>query len=162
VLFPKVDDSAIFVGRSDPHELLGTHSIHPFKLDGREWMTVEHYFQAKKFETTSLEHFEAIRNSSTAKLARKLGRSNKNLLREDWSIIKRIVMTRAFYTKCRTHSEVAAVLIESEDKQILDNSQYDYYWGCGRDKRAQNIYGNVLMDVRKKLQNEALVLSPKS
>ena len=159
MLFPKIDDSAIFVGRSDPDEFLGTHSLHPFNLDNHEWLTVEHYFQAMKFESTSPEYFEKIRRIATAKLARKLGRSNKIKLREDWATVKRVVMTRALYTKCRTHSEVAAMLIESGDKQILDNSQYDYYWGCGRDRRAQNIYGKVLMDVRKKLQNEALVSS---
>ena len=64
------------------------------------------------------------------------------------------MMTRAVYIKCRTHEEVAAALLATGDQQIVESSQYDYYWGCGRDGRGHNAFGKVLMAVRDKLKQE--------
>jgi ribA/ribD-fused uncharacterized protein len=65
-----------------------------------------------------------------------------------------VVMTRATYTKCRTHTEIAQRLLETGDRTLVETSQYDYFWGLGRDQRGSNVYGAVLMDVRKKLHDE--------
>jgi ribA/ribD-fused uncharacterized protein len=64
------------------------------------------------------------------------------------------MMTRAVYTKCRTHQDVADLLLATGDKQIVETSTYDYYWGCGRDGRGHNTFGKVLMSVRDKLIQE--------
>ncbi len=61
------------------------------------------------------------------------------------------MMTRGIYIKCRSHDDVARTLLGTGEKNIIENSQYDYYWGCGRDGRGENVYGKVLMDVRNKL-----------
>jgi ribA/ribD-fused uncharacterized protein len=65
-------------------------------------------------------------------------------------------MTRAVYLKCRTHPEVAQQLLQTGQRRLVENSQYDYYWGCGRDGRGFNTFGEVLMDVRDKLRNNAV------
>jgi len=155
MIFPDVDETTLFVDRNDTDELLGTYSDHGFMLDQKHWPSVEHYFQAMKFETTDEVHFEKIRLSESPKYARKFGRVKSKKIRSDWPQVKRVVMTRALYTKCKAHEEVSAALLESASRKIMENSQYDYYWGCGRDRRAQNIYGKVLMDVRAKLTAES-------
>jgi hypothetical protein len=63
-------------------------------------------------------------------------------------------MTRAVYTKCKTHAEIAALLLSTGSNRLVENSQYDYFWGCGRDRRGTNSYGQVLMNVRDKLAAE--------
>jgi predicted NAD-dependent protein-ADP-ribosyltransferase YbiA (DUF1768 family) len=63
-------------------------------------------------------------------------------------------MTRATYTKCRTHAEVAKRLLDTGDRNIVETTLYDYFWGLGRDQRGHNTYGAVLTDVREKLQEE--------
>jgi hypothetical protein len=63
-------------------------------------------------------------------------------------------MTRAFYLKCRTHPEAAEALLATGERPILETSQYDYFWGCGRDLRGENAYGQVLMAVRQRLREE--------
>lgn len=63
-------------------------------------------------------------------------------------------MTRAIYTKCKTHPAVAKCLLETGNKKLVENSAYDYFWGCGRDRRAENTYGKVMMNVREKLKQE--------
>jgi ribA/ribD-fused uncharacterized protein len=154
VLFPDLDEDTIFVHRSDSAEILGCFSDHPFKLDGKEWPSVEHYFQANKFVESNPGYSEKIRQASGAKQARRLGTRRFKRIRSDWAKVKRVMMTRALYTKCKTYSNVAQALLETKDAKIMEGSQYDYYWGCGRDRRAENTYGKVLMDVRKKLLEE--------
>jgi ribA/ribD-fused uncharacterized protein len=154
LLFPDLDEDSLFLSRSDQDEVLGTHSMFSFELDDLTWPSVEHYYQAMKFQGTDPAHFEKIRSAQTSKQARRLGRSRFHKLRKDWGQVKRVIMTRAVYTCCRTHSHIAKHLLDTGNRKILENSQYDYYWGCGRDRRAENVYGKVLMDVRAKLLQE--------
>ena len=154
MLFPDQDENTLYLRRSDPEELLGSFSSHPFKLEGQEWPTVEHYFQAMKFIETEPDYAKKIALSKDAKQASKLGRKKKSKLRKDWSKVRTIVMTRALYTKCHAYPIVKEALLATNDQRLLENNQYDYFWGCGRDRRGENAYGKVLMDVRRKLLEE--------
>lgn len=157
MLFPDLDEDAVYLSRSDESEILGTHANYPFTLDAKEWTSVEHYFQAMKFDTTAPEHAEKIRLASDARKARKLGATRFKKLREDWKKVRRVVMTRAVYTKAKAYPQVAQALLETAQRKLVENSQYDYFWGCGRDRRGENTYGKVLMDVREKLRKEQAV-----
>lgn len=155
MLFPDDDANTQYLRRSDPAELLGSASEHPIKLENEVWPTAEHYFQAMKFIDTDPDYALRIQAAPSAKLASKLGRKNKAKLRHDWAQVKKIVMTRALYTKCHAHPDVKTALLATSDQRLLENNQYDYFWGCGRDRRGENAYGKVLMDVRNKLKEEA-------
>ena len=141
-----------YLSRSDANEPLSSYSRHGFDLEGKHWPSVEHYFQAMKFEDPAEQ--EKVRLAKHPAKARRLGRSRLRKLRKDWSKLRRVFMTRAVYTKCRTHPEVTERLLGTGDTPLFENSQYDYFWGCGRDRRGHNTYGLVLMDVRKKLREE--------
>jgi ribA/ribD-fused uncharacterized protein len=144
---------ALFLSRSDVNEPLSSFSRHGFELDGHFWPSVEHYFQAMKFEEAVDQ--EKVRQADHPAKARRLGRSRFRKIRKDWSKVRRVIMTRAIYTKMRTHPELAERLLATEDIKLVENSQYDYFWGCGRDLRGHNTYGQVLMDVRGKLREES-------
>lgn len=146
------EPDAVYLSRFDPDQVLSTFSAHGFELDGEYWLTAEHYYQAMKYDKP--DHRETIRLAKTPAEARKLGRSIFRRKRRDWKKLREVLMTRAIYTKCRAHAEVAAALLATGDKPIIETSQYDYYWGHGRDRRGHNTYGKVLMNVRAKLQSE--------
>jgi len=152
-LFSPEDQQNQYFSRSDDSNVLGSFSAHAFLLDGQQWPSVEHYYQAMKFADTAYQ--EKIRLAASPAKARKLGRTRFKRIRRDWPEVKNAYMTRAVYTKCRTHPEVASALLNNPAK-LVENSQYDYYWGCGRDRRGKNNYGQVVMNVRDKLQQEAL------
>ncbi|MGB1192086.1 MAG: DUF1768 domain-containing protein, partial [Pseudomonadales bacterium] len=61
-IFPDIDEDTLFLSRANPEENLGTFSKHSFILEGREWPSVEHYFQAMKFSNESYQ--EKIRQAS--------------------------------------------------------------------------------------------------
>lgn len=151
-IFPDFDADNLYLSRSDVNEDLGSFSRHGFFLEDREWPSVEHYYQAMKFN--SPDEQEKIRLAKHPRKARKMGRSRFRKLRKDWSKVKVVYMTRAVYTKCKTHPEVETKLLATGDKKLLESSQYDYFWGCGRDRRGRNQYGRILMNVREKLRQE--------
>lgn len=151
-LFPEEDQNAYFFSRSDQDEPLGTHFAQDFILDGATWPSAEHYYQAMKFEDSSQR--EKIRHCEDPRKARKLGRSRFKKLRKDWKQVKTTVMSRALYTRCKTHPQAYQALMATDNQRLVENSSYDYFWGCGRDRRGDNHYGNVLMKVRNKLLEE--------
>ena len=140
------------VRRTDVNHPLSAYSRFEFELDGVEWPSVEHYYQAMKFEEGELR--EQIRSADHPEKAAKLAKANKKLVRKDWSQVRQVMMTRAIYTKCRTYQEIADLLLSTGDKHIIEATMYDYYWGVGRDGRGNNVFGKVLMAVRNKLMQE--------
>jgi len=135
----------------DPSELVSRNSNHPITLDDKTWPTAEHYFQAMQF--TSTVYQEKIRCATSTEHAIKLGKSWFKKKRSDLAQVKTTLMTRALYIKCRTYPDVAQRLLETSDIRLVENSQFDYYWGCGRDHRGENHYGKILMNVRDKLKS---------
>lgn len=157
-LFPSHPVDALYLSRDDVNEPLSAFSRFGFELDGAFWPSVEHYYQAMKFDNPAYR--EKVRQAEHPRSARHLGRARLRRVRKDWRNIKDVIMTRALYTRARTHADVSAALLDTGEKVIIEKSLYDYYWGCGRDGRGHNKYGKVLMNVRAKLREEASEAAP--
>jgi ribA/ribD-fused uncharacterized protein len=152
MFFEHKEKKLLTLSRIDPNHLLASWSRHTFELDGFEWPSVEHYYQAMKFEDA--DYREQIRQAPNPADAAKLGKSKKHQRRKDWDKLKVTYMTRGMYIKCRTHPEVGQMLLDSEELEIAEVSQYDYFWGSGRDLRGKNNFGKMLMGIRDKLREE--------
>lgn len=151
--FQPIDQDAVLVSLEDATDPLSAYSRHGFELDGETWPSVAHYFEAMKFTDTDLR--KAICATDTPYAARRLARRNRRRIRDDWKTLQETYMTRGVYRKCRTSEDAAAALLDTGQRRIIETSQYDYYWGCGRDTRGLNTYGKVLMQVRDRLRAES-------
>jgi ribA/ribD-fused uncharacterized protein len=152
VIFPSQPQNALYVSRSDCSDPLAAWSAYPFELDGAEWPTVEHYYQGMKFEQETLR--EQIRRADTPAQAQAVAKRQNRQIRADWKVMRVTVMLRGLYIRCRTYSALAERLLASADRPIVETSQYDYFWGCGRDFRGENAFGKALMLVRERLIQE--------
>lgn len=152
MLFEHKNKTLFPVSRTDASNPLSSYAPFTFELDGAHWPTVEHYYQAMKFENA--DYREKIRTAATPKEAAKLGKSRWQKRREDWKKNTITYMTRGSYVKCRQYPEVIAALMESGDNDIAELSNYDYFWGSGRDMRGHNHFGKLWMGIRQKLREE--------
>ena len=150
--FQPIDQDTVLVSMEDATDPLAAWSRHGFELDGETWPSVAHYVEAMKFTDADLRR--AICAADTPYSARRVARRNRRRVRDDWNTLRETYMTRGVYRKCRTSEDAAAALLATGERRILETSQYDYYWGCGRDTRGLNTYGKVLMQVRARLRNE--------
>jgi N-glycosidase YbiA len=123
----------------------------PFTLDGREWPTSEHYFQAQKFQDESYQ--ERIRTTASPMIAARLGRSRAVPIRSDWEAIKLDVMRAAVREKFRSHPQLAALLLGTGDEELVEATTRDTFWGCGTSGTGQNWLGKILMEVRQELRS---------
>lgn len=120
-----------------------------FELDGKKWMTSEHYFQAQKFRGTEYE--EVIRLLDNPMKAAEMGRNRDLPLIEGWEQIKDDVMRKAVYAKFTQNKKIRDILISTGKEIIIEKTTDDYYWGCGKDGCGKNMLGIILMEVREKI-----------
>jgi N-glycosidase YbiA len=150
-----------FYKANDPYGCFSNFSPHPIELAGYHWVTVEHYYQAQKFVNTKYEDIiPQIRQAVTPEIAAALGRDPIRQFRLDWERVKSQIMYIAVLTKFLTHLDIQAILLETGEEFIIEDSPTDYYWGCGADKTGKNQLGQILMDVRREI-SQSRYFNPK-
>lgn len=130
-------------------------SRHGFELDGKIWPTLEHYFQAQKYTGTDFE--ERVRQATTPREAKRMGRDRSWPMRPDWDGARDEVMLRGARRKFETHDDIRALLLSTGDEKLVEKSRDDYYWGCGADGSGRNQLGRTLMAVRQTLRSASRV-----
>ncbi len=140
-----------YVAREEPYGCFSNFSRHGFMWEESYWPTAEHYFQAQKFVGTP--HLEKVRQMRTPKDAAHLGRNRALPLRSDWEAVKDEVMRQAVQQKFQTHADIRTILLATDDKLLVENSPFDYYWGYGQDGSGQNKLSLILMAVRSALRD---------
>jgi ribA/ribD-fused uncharacterized protein len=141
-----------FYTKTMPYWGLSNFSPPGFEADGMFWPTVEHFFQAQKFEAAEIR--ERIRRAPTPKEARSLGQSRSLPVRRDWDAVRESVMLRALRLKFRVPA-ARALLLSTQDRLLVESSPFDYFWAAGQDGSGQNRLGHLLMLVRDEIFNDA-------
>jgi N-glycosidase YbiA len=135
-----------FYRTNDDYGIFSNFTTHKIELDGKVWPTVEHYFQAMKFEGTP--YVDRILKMRLAGDAAKFGRSRDLPLREDWEHVKNTIMFKAVLAKFTQHDEARAILLGTGDAIIVERTHNDSYWADGGDGTGRNMLGHILMMVR--------------
>ncbi|WP_167958740.1 NADAR family protein [Anaerosporobacter faecicola] len=132
---------------SDEYGCFSNFSHYGFELNGKWWMTSEHYFQAQKFHGTMYE--EEIRLLDNPMKVAEMGRNRDLPLREDWESVKDDIMRKAVLTKFQQNYDIRKILLATGDVLIVEKTTNDYYWGCGNKGDGKNMLGHILMEVRE-------------
>ena len=136
--------------REQTYGCFSNFSPHGFTLDDIWWPTSEHYFQAQKFIGTP--YFDRLCRASSPKQVAELGRRRDFPLRPDWNQVKDDIMRKAVLRKFETHVDIRAILLDTGNEEIIENTTHDYYWGCGTEGNGRNMLGQILMEVRQDLR----------
>ena len=155
---PSVSEDALmakplyFFSRSSAYFELSNFYPCSFVVDGVNWPTVEHYFQAQKFPGEECaEHRERIRTAGSPQHAKKLGQSRAYPLRADWESAKEEIMLHALRCKF-AQPKMRKILLRTKSRQLVEDSPFDSYWGRGRNGKGKNRLGVLLMQVRDELR----------
>jgi len=132
-------------GGNDPFKPFSNFTRRPFTLDGEQWPTVEHYFQAQK-NLEDDEFQRAIRDTNDPAVAKRLGRRVQ--LRDDWDDIKYDVMAQAVRAKFEQNSGLRDLLVSTGDRAIHED-RADPWWGGGPNyPDGRDWLGQILMELR--------------
>ena len=143
-------ENAYRLSRFDIEHPLASCSKHPIVLEDKNWLTCEHYVQAKSIRSSSFA--ARIEQAATGLEAFELAKPCYRWKVMDFHKLRRVLMTRALFTKVQMYEEVKEKLLATDDELIIETSLYDYYWGIGRDQRGENQFGKIWMEIRSKLR----------
>lgn len=110
------------------------------------YKTSEHYYQAHKFIDKS--YAVLIIDAPTPRLCADIGRLKSMPLRENWDHLKDSIMRDALKLKFDQHPDIKEILMSTVGYELIEDSPYDYYWGCGAKGTGKNMLGKLLMGLR--------------
>jgi ribA/ribD-fused uncharacterized protein len=123
-------------------------------IDGKNWPTTEHYFQAQKFVGTP--YVEKIRRLPSPRDAFQLSRDPlvSRWRRSDWESVKDDIVLKALRVKFSENVVLREKLRGTGEKELVKHTSNDSYWGDGGNGLGQNKLGKLLMQVRRELKEK--------
>jgi len=112
-----------------------------------------------------MEMAERIVRTPEPSEAKALGRLVKNFDADAWSEVSYDIMVSIVFEKFNQNHMLKRVLLESENKVLVEASPYDVIWGIGlhytnekcldeANWKGLNLLGKALMEVRDKIRNK--------
>lgn len=144
-----MDNKIKFYKTIDEYGCFSNFSHHEIFLDGMIWKTAEHYFQSRKFSDPAI--IIKIQSAETANIAANIGRDKNLEIKKNWEDVKVEFMRKVILAKSEQHEDIRQKLIQTGNKEIIEDSPYDNYWGIGMDGTGLNMLGKIWMETREKL-----------
>jgi ribA/ribD-fused uncharacterized protein len=128
---------------------------------GHTFPTSEHAYHWAKFagywDATNAAGSIAtqVLNAPSAHEAFKLAEGYKARRKPNWDYIKVDVMQDILREKVRQHDYVKRKLLSTGDRELVENSWRDDFWGWGPNQDGQNMLGKLWMGIRSELRARA-------
>lgn len=133
--------------RGESFGCFSNFSPHKITIDDVLYLTSEHYYQSKKFEGTKYEAITRKCSNKPGEVAM-FARQKDLPLRKDWEEVKDGVMEKALRAKFTQNDKIREILLSTKDRELVEDSPSDFYWGCGRNGTGRNMLGKLLMKIR--------------
>lgn len=146
--------------------VLSNFSSFNLKWEGETFPTSEHAYHWEKFRTPvegedDNDRFQRIQlagfmvQAPSAHEAFTIANYWKRMRRSDWDDVKVEVMHNILRAKAAQHEYVRRKLLATGDRELVENSWRDDYWGWGPKQDGQNMLGKLWMQVRAELRGQA-------
>lgn len=148
---PKLEMSGKIIGFYE-REFYCFSNFSSFQMEWQDkiWMTSEHAYQAAKFFQTAPEVAEEIHKTKSAHEAKKTAERNLDKIDPDWEAKKVQIMEEICSHKLNQNPYIQKKLDETGDKEIVEDSPVDSFWGWGPNRDGRNELGKIWMRLRKK------------
>lgn len=148
-------DTQVFFYEQDFY-VLSNFSSFNLQWEGFKYPTSEHAYQAAKFRTlgTGFAIIVAadIATAPSAHEAFKLAERHKEFRRPDWDDVKVDTMRAILRAKVDQHEYVRRKLLATGDRELIEDSWRDDFWGWGPNRDGQNMLGKLWMEIRAELR----------
>lgn len=137
--------------------VLSNFSSFSLQWKGLRFDTSEAAYHWEKFTDGSFDDEaccikSAIHLAPSAHEAFKIAEKNKELRRPDWDLVKVDIMRDILRAKVSQHEYVRRKLLETGDRELVENSWRDDFWGWGPNKDGQNQLGKLWMEIRSEIR----------
>lgn len=141
--------------------VLSNFSAFTLIWNGIRFNTSEHAYHWEKFqidrmhkaeELTEHEIRESIRTAASAHEAFKLAEEYKRYRREDWDSVRVGIMRNILREKLHQHPYVRRKLMQTGERELIEHSWRDNFWGWGPHRDGQNMLGRLWMEIRAELR----------
>lgn len=134
--------------------VLSNFSAFNLQWKGIVFQTSEAAYHWEKFPNEE-EIRQEIIFSPSAHEAFKAAEKSKAFVRPDWDAVKVEVMYTILCAKAQQHEYVRRKLLETGERDLIENSWRDGFWGVGPNGDGLNMLGKLWMEVRAELRGEA-------
>lgn len=147
-----LDDAGRVFFYEQDHYYLSNFSAFRLRWKGVRFDTSEAAYHWEKFQNGNDSISDAIRFAKSAHEAFKLAEEYKSYRRADWDAVKVDIMREILCAKAEQHEYVRRKLLQTGDRELIENSWRDDYWGWGPNRDGQNMLGKLWMQVRAQLR----------
>jgi ribA/ribD-fused uncharacterized protein len=132
--------------------VLSNFSAFNLRWQGLTLPTSEHAYHVTRF----IGHDDVIAGNvmraESAHAAFKAAQEWKHRQRPDWDAVKVDIMRDILRAKAAQHEYVRRKLLATGDRELVENSWRDDFWGWGQNRDGQNMLGKLWMEVRAELR----------
>jgi GTP cyclohydrolase II len=146
-------ENPVVIGSTNgPFGEMSNFSKHPVFEDGVIWPTSEHLYQSRKFDSSEVR--DAIRRASGPADAKARARAHRDQIIDDWEALQLTFMYSTVKLKLSQNPEVKMALLGTKDREIVEHSEDDAFWGRNSDGQGNNYFGKTLMFLRDEMRSE--------
>lgn len=144
-------DTQVFFYEQDFY-VLSNFSAFNLRWKGYTFPTSEHAYHWEKFTPNYTALRGELLSAPSAHEAFKMAERNKHCRRLDWDAVKVDVMRDILRTKAAQHEYVRRKLLATGDRELIEDSWRDDFWGWGPNRDGQNMLGKLWMEIRAEIR----------
>lgn len=130
--------------------VLSNFSSFRITFTGQTFDTSEAAYHYQRFMLP--EDRRGVMYAESAHDAFRYAQENKSRQRHDWDAVKVDIMRDILRAKVAQHEYVRRKLLATGERELVENSWRDSYWGWGPNKDGQNMLGKLWMQIRAELR----------
>lgn len=131
--------------------VLSNFSAFRLRWHGWDFDTAEHAYHWSKFPDHPSIRAD-IHGARSAHDAFKIALACQSAVHADWLSVRVGAMRDIIRAKADQHEYVRRKLMETGDRELIEDSWRDAFWGWGPDRNGENMLGKLWMEVRGELR----------